>query len=195
MNQISTSTNHFWDSCVLISYIQQSQPDFGVDMHRILEETRGGVRKVWISTLFYAEMRPSLLSGTQFSSIDDLIDDFEGVLFPISANPDILMRAARLRDREFWKEKPQKDEKARFMSVPDAIQIASGLFVKEALGISDIEFHTFDDGKGKKFEERGVSLLRLEEYCTHHMHDPDIQAACALPRMRPALRQPALNLG
>ena len=59
---------------------------------------------------------------------------------------------------------------------------------KEPLGVSDIEFHTFDDGKGKNYEDKAVSLLRLEEYA-EHIDDSDIDAVKRLVRIKPQLAQ------
>ena len=52
------------------------------------------------------------------------------------------------------------------MSLGDAMQIASALWVKEAIGVPDLEFLTFDDwcsddGKGDR-----LCLLHLQNYAT-----------------------------
>lgn len=83
----------------------------------------------------------------------------------------------------------QRDEKSRVLTVPDSIQLATCLHVKEAFGIDDVEFHTFDDGKGSNYEEKAVSLLRFEEYSQHVISDENIAAVCNLVRIKPAMSQ------
>ena len=162
-------------------------------MSRLLDEARAGKRKIWYSTILYSELRPSLLTAGGFKNIEELIVELEGVLLPVSPTPPILMRAGRLRDYSFKHHSAQKTEKSRVLTVPDAIQFATCLFVKEALGITDIEFHTFDDGKGRNYEEKAVSLLRFEEYAEHCKDDLNIKAVCELARMKPALAQSNLT--
>ncbi|MBK5948733.1 hypothetical protein CH339_19760 [Rhodobium orientis] len=83
----------------------------------------------------------------------------------------------------------QANEKTRVLTVPDSIQFATCLWVKEALGVSDIEFHTFDDGKGKNYEEKAVSLLRFEDYAGHIVDDAEIDSVRRLVRIKPELDQ------
>lgn len=78
------------------------------------------------------------------------------------------------------------------MSGMDSVHIATCLYVKESLGISDIVFHTFDDGRGHNYEEKAVSLLRYQEYCVHVAANEDVAAVCALPRCKPEHRSPKM---
>ncbi|MEZ5872855.1 MAG: hypothetical protein R3D32_13655 [Nitratireductor sp.] len=186
----SKSSNHFWDSCVLIRYLTQNPPELLGDMAKILDEAKVGKRKIWISTILFAEFRPNLLStNTRINSISDLVTEMEGVLIPVAPNMDITLRAGRMRRHSFYKPdgERQHNEKKRVLSVPDAIQLATCLFVKEALGINDIEFHTFDDGRGSNYEEKAVSLLRLADYAKHIDACADIEAVRNLIRIRPQL--------
>ena len=50
------------------------------------------------------------------------------------------------------------------MSLGDAIQIASALWVKEAIGIPDLEFLMFDERSLNEGGGRRLSLLGLEDY-------------------------------
>ena len=158
----------------------------------MLHEAKSGKKRIYHSTILYAEMRPKLLKSGGFNSVGDLIADMEAVLLPIGASPNIMMMAGRLRDHFFYRAPGvrQKDEKNRVMSVPDAIQLATCLHLKHDRGVSDIEFHTFDDGRGKNYEERAVSLLSLHEYSGHLQGHEDIDKACALTRIKPKLEQP-----
>lgn len=161
------------------------------DLEQMLRDAKAKKKRIYHSTILYTEMRPSLLKAGGFASVQDLIADMEGVLLPVSPSPHILMIAGRLRDHTFMRppELRQKTEKDRVMSVPDAIQLSTCLHLKHDRGVSDIEFHTFDDGRGSNYEEKAVSLLRLHEYSLHIKDNDDIDRACALVRIKPKLAQ------
>lgn len=175
----------FWDSCVVTRFLT-GEPDVGLAAVRTLvDEAIAGKRRIWISTILYAEVRPSQLAKAGFGSITDLIDDLEGAMLPVGPNPNIMLQASRLRDHAYLAEKPQRDEKTRVLTVGDAIQFATCLHIRDQRGCPDIRFHTFDDGKTKNYEEKAVSLLRFEQYATRLMDNPDVAAVCELPRARP----------
>ena len=72
------------------------------------------------------------------------------------------------------------------MALGDAMQIASALWVKEAIGVPDLEFLTFDgwcspDGKPS---ER-LCLLHLQDYAVDVGGDADAEAAIRLTRVEP----------
>jgi hypothetical protein len=177
----------------LARHLTQNPTELTGDISRFLDEARAGKRRIWYSTILYTEFNPAFLKGTEFKTIDELIASIEGTLLPIGPTPPILKKAGRIRGRIFKHKTPQATEKNRVMTVADAIQLATCLYVRDTLGVSDIEFHTFDDGKGRNYdvtlEEKVVSLLRFEDYAGDHMDDPDIKAVCDLPRMKPAMAQ------
>jgi predicted nucleic acid-binding protein len=197
---LSTSQNNFWDTNVLARYLSDQADNVSGDIARMVEEARNGDRKIWHSTLLYAEFHPEFLNGTKYKTIADLIADLEGVLLPVAPNADVMMRSARLRQHRF--ERPvgirERTEKPRVLTTPDAIQLATALHIKEALKVPDLEFLTFDDGKTKNYEttneHKTVSLLHLQDYSGHLMLDPDVKAACELRRVRPILRQQNLDI-
>jgi hypothetical protein len=72
------------------------------------------------------------------------------------------------------------------MALGDAMQIASALWVKEAIGVPDLEFLTFDgwcspDGTPS---ER-LCLLHLQDYAVDVGRDADAKAAIRLTRLEP----------
>jgi hypothetical protein len=191
----SLSNNHFWDSCTLIRYLTQVPADLVGDMAKILDEAKAGKRKIWISTILFAEFRPALLNeNSRFKTIQELISEMEGVLRPVTPNMEITLRAGRMRNHSFIRPigVRQATEKGRVLTVPDSIQLSTCLFVKEALGIDDIEFHTFDDGKGKNYEEKAVSLIQFEDYAKHITDCDDVEAVRKLVRIKPALQNTQL---
>jgi hypothetical protein len=191
----SLSNNHFWDSCTLIRYLTQVPADLIGDMSKMIDDAKAGKRKIWISTILFAEFRPSLLnSNSKFRTIEELISEMEGVLRPVTPNMEITLRAGRMRNHSFFRPDGirQATEKERVLTVPDSIQLSTSLFVKEAMGIDDIEFHTFDDGRGKNYEEKAVSLLRFDDYSKHISGCEAVEAARKLVRIKPALQDPNL---
>ena len=71
------------------------------------------------------------------------------------------------------------------MSLGDAMQIASALWVKEAIGVPDLEFLTFDDwcsddGKGDR-----LCLLHLQDYAIDAKPNADVKPAIRLTRLEP----------
>lgn len=186
------SRNLFWDSCVLTRYLTGIPPGFEGTLAKLVDEAKAKKVRIWHSTILYAEVRPDQLAKAGYSEMAELIDALEGALFPIGPTASIMMRASRLRPYAYMHHTPQSQEKTRVLTVPDAIQLCTCLHVKEDRGISDIVFNTYDDGKGKNYEEKAVSLLRFEEYAGAFADDPDVAAVCALTRKPPWLEQPPM---
>ena len=64
------------------------------------------------------------------------------------------------------------------MSLSDAIQIASALWVKEAVDVPDLEFLTLDDWSSNEAKgARRLSLLRLQDYADGAHANSDVMAA------------------
>ena len=78
------------------------------------------------------------------------------------------------------------DEKPRMMSLSDAIQIASALWVKEAGGVADLKFLMFDDWSSNDAKGGArLSLLRLQDYAEDARANSDVMAAVRLTRIQP----------
>ena len=73
----------------------------------------------------------------RFATLFELTRYFRSLATFVTPDPNIMLRAARLRDVK--SQRPQKGGKT---DVPRqiSIQIASALWVKEALGVPDLEF-------------------------------------------------------
>jgi predicted nucleic acid-binding protein len=188
------SKNSFWDSCVVGRFLTEKPPEHVSEIATLLAEAKAGKRQIYASTLMIAEVRPSWLRGKGYGSFQDFVADFEGALNLIGPTPTILMQAARLRDHSYHRTPKQALEKNRVMSGMDAVHLATCLHVRDVLGITDIEFHTFDDGKGKNYEERAVSLLNFQDFSVHVANDPDVALLCKLPRIKPSHPAPQFSL-
>jgi hypothetical protein len=188
----STEQSFFWDSCVIGRYLTEVPLDCVPDIATYLAEARQKKVRIYISTLMIPEIRPWMLQKKGLQNFQDLIDDLEGCLFMVGPTPPILMQAARLRNFSYHRDPRQKDEKVRVLSGMDSVHLATCLYVRDVLGVADIRFHTFDDGRGENYEQKAVSLLRYHEYSSHLLGDLDVQSVCRLPREHPKHPQPKL---
>ncbi|XBQ15701.1 MAG: hypothetical protein ABL308_12170 [Oceanicaulis sp.] len=157
----------FWDSCNFIRYATGAgNEEFVDDLSLFIDESRGKNPrwKIYYSTIVLAEFRPSLLKSTKFGGIDDFFDDFGSAFYPIDPNPVILADAGRIKDiRPHDKSNPRMPSK-RVVGTPDAIHLATCLFARDVLGISDISFQTLDKGKGSSWEGKCLPLVGLEDW-------------------------------
>jgi hypothetical protein len=71
------------------------------------------------------------------------------------------------------------------MSLGDAMQIASALWVKEAIGVPDLEFLTFDGWCSDDNKSDRLCLLHLQDYAVDSKLNADVQAAVRLTRLDP----------
>jgi hypothetical protein len=83
----------------------------------------------------------------RFQSLSGLTRYLHSLATLVTPDPNTTFRVARLRDAKWQRpaEVRGANEKPRMMSLSDAIQIASALWVKEAGGVTDLKFLMFDD--------------------------------------------------
>jgi predicted nucleic acid-binding protein len=186
----STSSNHYWDSCVLIRYLFENPPELVPDIAKFLDEAKSGLRRIYMSTMVIAEIKPYQLQQKGFQDFQELYDDMQAALHLIGPTPPILMQAARLQNYVYHRTPKQHDEKNRVLGGMDAIHLATCLHLRDVRGVTDIDFHTFDDGGGNT-KPKNVSLLGFELYA-QHINDPDVKAVCNLARMLPQHPTPGL---
>jgi len=154
----------------------------------ILTEAAVHKRRVWVSSVLFAELRPSTFVPGRFATLFDLTRYIRALATLVTPDPNAMLRVARLCDAK-WHSPDDGGEaqgKPRTMALGDAMQIASALWVKEAIGVPDLEFLTFDgwcspDGKPN---ER-LCLLHLQDYAVDVGRDADAKAAIRLTRLEP----------
>ncbi len=131
---------------------------------RILTQAAVAKRRVWVSSLLFAELRPSMFVPGRFGTLQELARYIRSLATLVTPDPNTMLRVARLRDAKWQRAAGVRgdDEKPRMMSFSDAVQIASALWVKEAGGVADLKFLMFDDWSSNE-ARRGapLSLLRL----------------------------------
>ena len=151
----------YWDSCIFYAYLDSgtSHDISGIDQY--LHEAREGQHRLYASSLVLAEVVPSAITKPTVGTFQDFIDDLQGAITIVSPSPDVMYRAALLKDLPYKKAK----SKGRRLSTTDAIMLASCVEIRDAWGINVDAFHTFDDGKKRGLEGRMVPLISYHEWC------------------------------
>lgn len=185
----------FWDSCILCRYLTETPKDRLSDIVQFIDEAKAGEVVIYFSTILLAEVRPSHLKQKGYGHFNELQADLQGALRPIAPNTNIMLMASSLRDHMFKLEKMQKDQKERVMTVPDAIHLATCVYVRDALEIPSIAFHTFDDGKSKGADGKAVPLLSFSAWSEHLAKDPVVAGVRKLPISEPLHPEPMMDVG
>lgn len=155
------SSNLFWDSNVFTAFLRDERGAYDVNsIARYLTEARDGKHQIYTSSIVFAEVLPSSLKPG-VGSFQDFVDDFQGAIIIIDASPNVMQVAGRLRDLPYRK----GTSTSRRLATPDAIMLASCVYLGETMGIRIVAFHTFDDGRRRGPEGRSVPLLSYHEWC------------------------------
>jgi hypothetical protein len=180
---MQTNTDkYFLHTSVFLRHASGDSGEAEAQVETILTKAVVAKHRVWISSILFAELRPSMFIPGRFGNLFELTRYFRSLATLVTPDPNIMLRAARLRDVK-W----QRSQKP--MSLGDSIQIASALWVKEALGVPDLEFLLIDD-EPRTDEARGGlchSTVRLQDYADNAHANSDAKAAALLKRVQPAL--------
>ena len=154
-------SNLFWDSCVFYAYLgsQTTHDISGIDQY--LREAQDGEHRLYASSLVLAEVVPSAITRPEVGTFQSFIDDLQGAVTLVTPSPDVMHRAALLKDLPYKK----SSSRGRRLSTTDAIMFASCLEIRDTWGLSIDAFHTFDDGKKRGPEGRMVPLLSYDKWC------------------------------
>jgi hypothetical protein len=160
------------------------------ELDTILADAARGRRRMWMSSLFFAELTPSAFAAGAFANVDDYARHVHSLAVFVAPDPNIMLRAARYREFRWQRPVGQRrpGEHPRFMSLSDAIQIASALWVKEVVNVPNLEFLAIDADSKDDEAGRTLSLLRLQDYADDAPPDSDVMAAVRLVRTEPVFR-------
>jgi hypothetical protein len=185
----STSDKHFLHMNVLLRHARGESGESKRDLETILTEAAIGKRRLWASSLLFAELRPSAFVPSRFPTLSEFVRYLRSIAIFVTPDPSTMLRAGRLRDVKWQRPAAFRlpGEAPRFLSMVDAIQLSSALWVKETAGVANLEFIAFDDRVGDE-PESGASLspLRLQDYTD--AIDSDGMAAIRLARAEPVLQ-------
>ena len=153
--------NLFWDSSVFYAYLGNDSVHDTSGIEQYLYEMRNGDHKIYASSLVLAEVIPSAIKRPNVGTLQDFVDDLESAVTIVTPSPDVMHRAARLKDLPYQK----SNSRGRRLGTADAIILASCLEIMDGWSVNIDAFHTFDDGKSRGPEGRMVPLLSYQEWC------------------------------
>jgi hypothetical protein len=180
--------HHFLHTNVLLRHASGASGEAEEHIDNILTQAAVARRRVWISSILFAELRPSMFVPGRFGAPHELTRYIRSLSTLVTPDPNTMLRVARLRDAKWQRPAGVRgaDEKPRMMSLSDAIQIASALWVKEAGGVTDLKFLMFDDWSSNDAKGGArLSLLRLQDYAEDARANSDVMAAVRLTRLQP----------
>lgn len=180
----------YWDTNIFVAYLNDERAAYGTYIDHIgqyLEEAKDGKCVVYTSALTIAEVPKRRLVRSNYGSFTEFLNDYEGIVVQVAADPPIMRVAAEIKNLRY-----QKSGGVREVGTPDAIHLASALALGDTYGVSLTAFHNFDSGKGKGTEGRAVPLLSYEDWCGGCSNDPVAKRVIALRRMRPDHPNPRL---
>ena len=156
----STSDRHFLHLNVLLRHARGESGESERDLETILTEAAVGKRRLWASSLLFAELRPSAFVPSRFPTLSEFVRYLRSIAIFVTPDPSTMLRAGRLRDVKWQRPAAFRlpGEIPRFLSMVDAIQLSSALWVKETAGVANLEFIAFDDriGDDAEFERKPV---------------------------------------
>ena len=183
---------HFLHTNVFLRHASGASGEAEEHIERILTQAAVAKRRVWVSSLLFAELKPSMFVPGRFNTLEALTRYIRSLATLVTPDPNTMLRVARLRDAKWQRPADMRgaEEKPRMMSLSDAIQVASALWVKEAAGVTDLKFLMFDDWSASEAKNGArLSLLRLQDYAQDARANSDVMAAVRLTRIQPS-RQP-----
>jgi len=178
---MTVPTYLFWDSCVLNAHLYEESHKYDIaSIRQFLDDARlHRTYEIFTSSISLAEVSIRNIK-LPIGSLRDFLEDYTGQINQVEPSANVMMLAGQLREIRY---KKAGYNKSRVLTVPDAIILASCLYLQDAHGIKIDLFHTFDDGK----REKTVPLLSFHEWCDG-LGTEDMalaQRVCDLKRERP----------
>ena len=183
--------NLFWDSCILYAYLDRKTTHDTSGIEQYLQEAKDGKHRIFASSLILAEIVPSAITKPDVGTLQEFIEELQSAITIISPSPDVMLRAALLKDLPYRK---LGGTKTRRLGTADAIILATCIEVIEVWDVTIDAFHTFDDGKTRGPEGRMVPLLSYHEWQDEFSEDQNMiaDAVVQLNRCKPIHPEPFL---
>ena len=180
----SSSDKHFLHSNVVLRHANGDSGEAEHLIETILTEAAVHKRRVWVSSVLFGELRPSSFIPGRFATLFELTRYIRALATLVTPDPNAMLRVAKLRDAK-WQMPGDAEGKWRRMPLSDAMQVASALWVKEAIGVPDLEFLTFDDwcSDGSERGDR-LCLLHLQDYAVDPGAGADVKTPAPIRRAR-----------
>ena len=185
----SSSDKHFLHSSVVLRHANGDSGEAEHHIETILTEAAVAKRRVWVSSVLFAELRPSAFVPGRFATLFELTRYIRALATLVTPDPNAMLRVARLRDAKWQMPGDGAEAKPRTMSLSDAMQVASALWVKEAIGVPDLEFLTFDDWCSHDAKPANrLCLLHLQDYEVDSEASADVKTPLRLTHLEPIAR-------
>jgi predicted nucleic acid-binding protein len=182
----------FWDSCCFIAFLENNTKAYDVaSLEQYLDEAKNGQVVIYTSTIALAEVRPSFLKKKSIGSFADFVSDLNGAVSLIEPSPNIMILAGQLRDFPYKK----ANTTSRQLGTPDAIMLASCIYLRDTLGVEIDHFHTYDEGKKRGLEGgKGIPIIGYQEWCEGFAEVAPAAQVVSLSRTQPIHPQPLFPL-
>ncbi|MCJ2063506.1 PIN domain-containing protein [Methylobacterium sp. J-088] len=182
----------YWDTCVFTAFLNNEIAAYGNYISHIeqyLEEAKAGKFKIYCSTITLAEITRGSMRNSSFGTFEEFLEDYSAAIIQITPDPNIMSLAGALRSLQYT-----KDNGKRKLLTPDAIHLASAIYLKDEFKVPLAALHTFDDGKSKGPEGKSIPILSAETWCGAIANDPTAKRLINLIRSKPEHPTPRLPL-
>jgi predicted nucleic acid-binding protein len=186
----SSVENYYWDTCVFTAFLNNEQSAYCSyinDIAQFLDDAKNGKCVIFCSTITFAEIPKKSLVNAGVGSFSEFIADFRSVIIPVDATPRIMLAASHLRGMDY-----AKSGGVRKLQTPDAIHIATALGLEDTFGVKLEAFHTFDEGKAKGPNGKGLPILGFEAWCDMCRTDDMVRRVINMERCKPGHPTPRL---
>ncbi len=184
--------NLYWDLCVFWCYLTGNPSQYLAEVTEIVIDAKNKKHMIHCSTITFAEIRQEALAKKGYGTVFDFFADFEGAFYPFDPNPNIMAAAGELKSASSVHPSNDRRAKQRVIGTADAIHLMTCLYIRDVIGMTDIVFHTFDNGKGETWEGKCVPLLTFEQWFPANDRPHRVLEVCALKRVLPQHEQPRL---
>ncbi|WP_404289309.1 type II toxin-antitoxin system VapC family toxin [Microvirga sp. RSM25] len=184
--------HYYWDTCVFIAFLNDERAAYGSTIDHItqhLEEAKQGECKIYCSTISIAEITAGNLKNSTYGTFTEFLRDYSSAVIQITPDPVVMGLASQLRDLRYT-----KGNGKRKLLTPDAIHLASAITLRDNYKVPITALHTFDDGKSKGPDGKGVPMLSIETWCEGIEEDPVAQKVITLRRDHPLHPFPRMSL-
>ena len=97
----SSSDKHFLHSSVVLRHANGDSGEAEHHIETILTEAAVHKRRVWVSSVLFAELRPSTFVPGRFATLFELTRYIRALATLVTPDPNAMLRVARLRDAKW----------------------------------------------------------------------------------------------
>ena len=97
----SSSDKHFLHSSVVLRHANGESGEAEHHIETILTEAAVHKRRVWVSSVLFAELRPSTFVPGRFATLFELTRYIRALATLVTPDPNAMLRVARLRDAKW----------------------------------------------------------------------------------------------